>query len=198
MPSVLASAGGGLLCSPPFVSRFRASSVRAGVLLMTVALGGCAGWRDYGDTYYAARRGNAAKRGATYHFGMPTEAWRPVRDVSDIQVAWVNEKLDGVGIIELHAQCDEQGDSSLVQYTDHLRIDWDAWSVLEQEEVELVGRAALRTVVDASLDGIARRNEFWIVKKNGCLFDLRYSAGPADFKSGQADFESVVRGFRFP
>ena len=166
--------------------------------MTTVALTGCAGWRDYGDTYYAKRSGDAAKRGATYHFGVPTDPWRPVRDVSDIQVAWVNAGLDGVGIIELHAQCDEQGDSSLEQYTDHLRIDWDEWTVVEQEKVELVGRAALRTVVDASLDGIARRNEFWVVKKNGCLFDLRYSAGPANFKAGQADFASVVQGFRYP
>ena len=93
----LASHGGGLLCSPPFVFRFRASSVRAGVLVTTVALTGCAGWRDYGDTYYAKRSGDAAKRGATYHFGVPTDPWRPVRDVSDIQVAWVNAGLDGVG-----------------------------------------------------------------------------------------------------
>lgn len=166
--------------------------------MTTIALNGCAGWRDHGDTYYGRRSGEAAKKETTYHFGLPSEAWRPVRDVNEIQVAWVNARLDGVGLIELHAQCDEQGDSSLIQYTDHLRLDWDAWTVVEQEQVGLVGRAALRTVVDASLDGIARRNEFWVVKKNGCLFDLRYSAGRADFESGRADFESVVQGFRFP
>ena len=163
--------------------------------MTAVTLAGCAGWRDHGDTYYARRSGDPE---ATYHFGMPPESWRPVRDMDDIQVAWVNTGLDGVGIIELYGQCGEQVDSSLEQYTDHLRIDWDAWTVVEQEDVELVGRAALRTVVDASLDGIARRNEFWVVKKNGCLFDLRYSAGPKDFQSGQSDFSAVVRGFRFP
>ncbi len=121
-----------------------------------------------------------------------------MRDVDDIQVAWVNTALEGVGIIEVYAQCDDQGDSSLQQYTDHLRIDWDGWTVLEQSETELVGRAAMRTVVDASLDGIPRRNELWVVKKDGCLFDLRYSAGAENFASGQAAFSRVVKGLRFP
>ena len=98
----------------------------------------------------------------------------------------------------MFAQCEGQGDSSLEQYTDHLRIDWDGWTVIEQSSTELLGRAAMRTVVDASLDGIPRRNELWVVKKDGCLFDLRYSAGAADFASGQAAFSSVVQGLRFP
>ena len=162
--------------------------------MTTVFLFGCAGWRDHGDTYFAARTGDEA----TYHFGQPGAGWRPVRDVDDIQVAWVNPTLEGVGIIELHAQCEEQGDSSLAQYTDHLRIDWDDWTIVEQQETQLIDRAALRTVVDASLDGIPRRNAFWVVKKNGCLFDLRYSAGPADFGAGEPAFDAVVTGFRFP
>ncbi len=178
---------------------FRASSARAGVVLIaSLAQFGCAGWRDYGDTYYAHRSGDKAKTEATYTFGLPQGDWRPVRDVNEIQVAWVNGDLGGVGIIELYAQCDEQGDSSLEQYTDHLRIDWDEWKVIEQEKTELVGRAALRTVVDASLDGIPRRNELWVVKKNGCLFDLRYSAGVSDFAAGRNAFNTVVQGFRFP
>lgn len=121
-----------------------------------------------------------------------------MRDIDDIQVAWINTSLGGVGIIEVFAQCEGQGDSSLEQYTDHLRIDWDGWTVIEQSSTELLGRAAMRTVVDASLDGIPRRNELWVVKKDGCLFDLRYSAGAADFASGQAAFSSVVQGLRFP
>ena len=168
--------------------------------MFAVSLGliGCAGWRDYGDTYYASRAAEKSGKEATYSFGLPGGDWRPVRDVNEIQVAWVNSSLTGVGIIELYAQCDEHGDSSLQQYTDHLRIDWDDWTVVEQEKTSLLGRAALRTVVDASLDGVARRNELWVVKKNGCLFDLRYSAGPADFPAGRSGFNTVVQGFSFP
>lgn len=192
--------GAALLCSPPFVSRFRASRASwcaSGLAAMTLLCIGCAGWRGAGDTFYGHRVPRArAQKEATYGFGQPGSGWTPITDVKGVQVAWENRSL--AGIIELHAQCDEQGDSSLAQYTDHLRLDFDDWTVVEQGEATLVGRAARRTVVDASLDGIARRNELWVVKKNGCLFDLRYSASPADFAAGQRDFAAVVQGFRFP
>lgn len=156
---------------------------------------GCAGWR--GDIYVAHRTPlERARKEATYQFGLPGSGWRPVRNLKDVQVAWVNPDIGGA--IELHAQCDDQGDSSLDQFTDHLRIDWTSWKVLAQEETRLVDRAALRTEVIGELDGVPRQNEFWVVKKNGCLFDLRYSATPAQFEQGRGDFADVVAGFRFP
>lgn len=167
-----------------------------GLAVITLA-SGCAGWRDFGDTYYAHRSPRAlAAKEATFSFGMPGADWTPIDDVDDVQVAWFNPAL--AGIIELRAQCDEQGDSSLEQYTDHLRIDFEDWAIVEQGKATLAGRAARRTVVDASLDGISRRNELWVVKKNGCLFDLRYHAAPENFAAGQRDFSAVVQGFRYP
>ncbi len=151
---------------------------------------GCHGWRE--GTYRAPRGSGAA----TYAFGDPGDGWRPVRDVKGVQVAWVHDGL--VGFIDIFSQCGEQGDSSLHQYTDHLRIDWTNWKVLEQREERLVGRAALRTIVEGELDGIPRRSELLVVKKNGCLFDLRYSASPEKFEEGRSAFARVVEGFGFP
>ena len=165
------------------------------MVLVLALCAGCAGWR--GDTYYAHRVPlERAREEATYRFGLPGAGWTEVRKVKGVQVAWMNRELGG--LIELRAQCDDQGDSSLDQYTDHLRIDWTAWEVLEQEETRLVDRAALRTVVRAELDGVPRHNEFWVLKKNGCLFDLRYSADPDHFAAGQPAFARVVEGFTFP
>lgn len=172
-------------------------ALRIIMAFFSVLMAGCAGWRGEGNTYYAHRvPAHRARTEATYRFGTPGESWRPVRKVDDVQVAWV--RPDIVGLIELHAQCDEHGDSALDQYTDHLRIDWTDWDVVHQVEMQLIGRDALRTVVAASLDGIERRSEFVVVKKNGCLFDLRYSAAPDRFEAGQADFEAVLAGFVFP
>ncbi len=165
-------------------------------MVLALALpAGCAGWR--GDVYLAHRTpAKLARKETTYRFGNPGPGWQPVRNLKDVQVAWTHRELGAV--IEIHAQCDGQGDSSLDQYTDHLRIDWTSWEVESQEQTRLVDRAALRTVVTAELDGVVRRNELWVVKKNGCLFDLHYSASPAGFAGGRADFARVVEGFRFP
>ncbi len=165
------------------------------VATLLLALPACAGWR--GDTYYAHRfPAKLARKEATYRFGDPGPGWQPVRDIEDVQVAWTHREIGGA--IEIHAQCDGQGDSSLHEYTDHLRIDWTHWQVDSQEERRLVDRAALHTLVTADLDGVVRRNEFWVVKKHGCLFDLRYTAGPERFEQGRPAFAKVVEGFRFP
>ena len=167
------------------------------VALALVTLAGCRGWRDHGDTYYPPRSGARARAQTTYAFGLPGEGWRPLRTrLPEVQVAWIHPGY--AGVIELHAACNEQGDSSLEQYTDHLRIDWTDWAVQSQTREQVIEREALRTVVLASLDGIPRKNELVIVKKNGCLFDLRYSAHPDRFDDGRADFQRVVSGFRFP
>lgn len=158
-------------------------------------LWGCRGWQ--GDQYLRHRTpASRAARETSYAFAPPGDGWRDVRKVEEVQVAWVH---DGYGaVIELHAQCDEQGDSSLEQYTDHLRIDWTAWKIISQQPERLIGRAALRTVVDAELDGVPMRSELVVVKRAGCLFDLRYAARPDSFEQGQAAFARVVQGFRYP
>jgi len=113
-----------------------------------------------------------------------------------MQVAWRNADVHGVSGI--HSQCEEHGDSSLYQFTDHLRIDWTQWKEISQTEERLVGRAALRSIVEAELDGVKFKHELVVVKKNGCLFDLSYSARPESFERGRAAFHRVVSGFEFP
>jgi hypothetical protein len=156
---------------------------------------GCRGWQ--GDTYLRhLAPGKRARKEATYSFGLPGDQWRPVRKVEDVQVAWIDPGRGGV--IDVHAQCDDQGDSSLQQYTDHLRMDMTDWKIVEQHDERMVSRASMRTIVDARLDGMPMRHEFVVVKKNGCLFDLRYSAPLRSFAAGQPDFHRVLAGFRFP
>jgi hypothetical protein len=158
-----------------------------GAILGLLPLLAC-GW--HGNRYKGCRED------ATYRFDPPGPEWQPVRSMEDVQVAWINRDL--VALIELHGQCDEQGDSSLEEYTDHLRIDWTKWEVLEQKEERMLGRAALRTVVNAELDGVKRRAELVVVKKDGCLFDLRYSAKPSTFERGRPAFAHVVNSFEYP
>lgn len=168
-------------------------SARWGRLVLAAALCllGCRPWRG-GDVY----KGRARQGEARYGIGDPGTGWRPLPPLKGLQAGWANRSLGAV--IDVHSRCDEHGDSSLEQFTDHLRIDWTEWKVVSQEEERLVGRAALRTVVDAELDGVSRRLELVLVKKNGCLFDLRYVAKPESYTRGRAAFQSVVRGFAFP
>lgn len=169
--------------------------VLLGVALVSVVATGCSGWVGYGNTYYK-RRETAVSHEATYSFGSPGSAWRPLSQ-KGTQVAWYNDGLDAV--IVLDSQCEMHGDSSLEQFTDHLRIDFREWEVVSQDRVTLVQRDAVRTVVLASIDGVIKTQmEIYVVKKDGCLFDLEYIAPPRSFESGRGDFAKVVNGFAFP
>ncbi|MDC0719582.1 hypothetical protein [Nannocystis bainbridge] len=169
--------------------------VLLGVALVSIVATGCSGWVGYGNTYYKRRETSVAHE-ATYSFGNPGSAWRPLSQ-KGTQVAWYNDGLDAV--IVLDSQCEMHGDSSLEQFTDHLRIDFREWEVLSQDKVSLVQRDAVHTVVIASIDGVVKTQmEIYVVKKDGCLFDLEYLAPPRSFESGRGDFAKVVKDFTFP
>src|SRR5690606_24000234 len=85
------------------------------VLAALCLLPACRGWRDHGDVYYQPRAPrDRARAQTTYAFGLPSEGWRPLRTkLPGVQVAWVHPSY--AAVINLHAACDEQGDSSLEQ-----------------------------------------------------------------------------------
>lgn len=171
---------------------FTACLAWIGLLLVGSA---CGGWRGYGDTYYR-RWERGVRHEATYRFGMPGDGWRPLKE-KGVQVAWWNDALDAA--ILLDSQCERHGDSTLEAFTDHLRIDFREWEVKSQEKLQLNGRDALRSVVEASIDGGPKTMmELIVTKKNGCLFDLEYVAPPHSFEGGRAAFARVVAGFTFP
>jgi hypothetical protein len=168
--------------------------VLLGVVLLALAAAGCGGWVGHGGTYYRHRGSGGTE--ATYSFGSPGPAWRPLKE-KGVQVAWYN---DGLGaVIQIDSQCDRHGDSTLEQFTDHLRIDFREWEIVSQERLTMVERDAVHTVVLASIDGVKKTHmELYVVKKNGCLFDLHYIAPPHSFERGRGDFAQVVSGFTYP
>lgn len=156
---------------------------------------GCRGWRDEGNTFYAHRLPKKrARKETTYSFGSPGENWRPMRGLEDVQVAW--SRPDFGAVITVHAQCDEQGDSSLEQYADHMRIDWTDWEVESQTEERLLDRAALRTIASARLDGRLKRVEMLLSKRAGCLFDLVAVGNPEHADALHTALQQVAGGFR--
>jgi hypothetical protein len=67
--------------------------------------------------------------------------------------------------------------------------------MVTEEDLPLDGRTARHVVVRARLDGVARMLEFYVLKKDGCVFDLGYAAPPERFEGGRAAFQTFVRGF---
>lgn len=185
------------------------------LLAMVVTFCGCGHWN--GEAEYHPPRGlwSRSKAGAvSFGIGLPGEGWRPYPEKeSGVQVAWLSQAHSSV--IQVRSQCAEHGDSSLEMFTEHIGADFGDWKVRQidtgerdhrnqpvlqevQEHFRLAGRQALRSTIDAELDGVEVCLEVVVIKKDGCLFDLTLIAPPKHFDGCMKAFDRVVKGFRFP
>jgi hypothetical protein len=100
------------------------------------------------------------------------------------------------GIIEANATCREDADAApLPALTRQLLIGYTERHIASQATVPLDAREALRTRVDAKLDGVPMSLDLYVLKRNGCIFDLSYAAPPEAFARGSGDFQRFVDGF---
>jgi hypothetical protein len=157
------------------------------VLLAAAVLASAAGCSAglQGDVY----RG----RGYAFRISPLPEGWRKI-DVSHAALAFRDEADRAT--IAVNGRCGVDGeDVPLEALTQHLFIRFTERQIVEQKIVPFDGREAMRTVIVAKLDGVPMQFDVWVMKKDGCIFDLAYMAPPARFAPGAAEFERFVRGF---
>jgi hypothetical protein len=134
-----------------------------------------------------------AHRAPLYRTGALGPEWQAVRE-KGAEVGWFNPALDA--IIQANASCERADATSLESLTRQLLIGYTERRVISQERAMLDGREALHTVAEAKLDGVPMRFELYVLKRNGCVFDLSYAAPPARADGGRLDFHRFVAGFQ--
>lgn len=100
----------------------------------------------------------------------------------------------GPATIGVAARCRRDGDDvPLRALTQHLYLGFTDRETRAEREFTLDGRAALRTEMVASLDGVPKDLTFVVLKKDGCVYDFwRVAANAAP----DADFDAFVNGFQ--
>jgi hypothetical protein len=78
--------------------------------------------------------------------------------------------------------------------TQHLSLGFTNRAVATEQELQLDGRAALRTELTAALDGVPVHLVLVVIKKDACVYDFWWIAPPA--VTNTADFDRFVAGFR--
>jgi hypothetical protein len=137
------------------------------------------------------RNGTYRDAEASFRLEALSGDWRRV-SFADNDLAW----SDGAGsIVAVNALCDGHGDPSLKVLTDHLLLGFENRDVLEREEMRISGRGALRTRANASLDGVPVEMELTLLKKDGCVYDLVYTAPAGRFGVRAADYRRLVQSF---
>lgn len=129
----------------------------------------------------------------TFHIGPVPPSWQRL-DVESARLAFRDPATDT--ILSVNARCGRDADDvPLSALTQHLFIQFTERSIVEQSKFELDGREALRTRLQAKLDGVPRRFRVVVLKKNGCVYDFSEIATSKATPASDAVFDGMVAGF---
>ncbi len=170
-----------MLTSGPMRSTGRRWSRRcAGAAFLL--LSGCGATAFDGHVF---RQGDIA-----FRVGPVPPAWHPI-DVDGALLAFRDDT--DTATIAINGRCGLDGDDvPLEALTHHLFLHFTDRKLVRQEQLELDGRAALRTELSASLDGVPLQYRVVVLKKDTCVYDFMLM-GPNG--GGAADFDRFVGGF---
>lgn len=147
-------------------------------------LGGCGASASF--------RGNIYDNGVVrYRVGSVGPGWERVQ-VEDNDLSFYNERL---GTISVNSTCKGYEDVPERALLNQLLFGTRERTYRVDETVTLDGRGALHDVVDLELDGVPLTIEVYLVKKDGCVYDISRVSSRSAFESGREALASLVRGF---
>jgi hypothetical protein len=160
-------------------------SVRGGTALAVVLALGCGSAQFDGSTYHG--------EGFTFRVPRPPSAWERV-NVEGGGLAFRDPA--NAATIAVNGRCgDKDDDVPLAALTQHLFLMFTDREIQKQDVVPFDGREAMHTVLTAKLDGVPKTFDVWVLKKDGCVYDLYYIAQPERYGMGVSAFQGFVRGF---
>lgn len=143
------------------------------------------------SSYY---NGVVRTRGGSFRIGVLPRAWER-RPLKYRALLFANKNDNAT--ITIDSWCKGAvDDGSLGALTKDLYKGMDAPKVVSQQAVKLSGREALKTQIEAGLDGRRVSLTAVVLKMNTCVFDFVYVTVPGEFSS-QGDFENMINGFEF-
>jgi len=134
------------------------------------------------------------KDGVAVRVGPVPPAWRRI-SVDGADLAFRDEDRSGSALFNVRCGLRDD-DAPLSVLTDHLIMGTTEREFDAQDTVPFDGREALHTLLRAKLDGVPMQYDIYVMKKNGCLYDLVYVAPPGRFADGATDFEHFATGVR--
>jgi hypothetical protein len=99
------------------------------------------------------------------------------------------------GTIASHASCADADDVPLDVLTNHLLFGLEHKQERSRRPLTLDGRAALRTRLEATLDGVPVALDLVVLRKDGCTHDLMLIAPPDRLSRLEPAFERFVARF---
>jgi hypothetical protein len=113
-------------------------------------------------------------------------------EVEDNDLAFFNRQL---GTISINSTCTEYEDVPEDALLNHLLFGTRQRNYRVDETTTLDGRGAKHVVVDLELDGVPLTLEVFLVKKDGCVYDLTHTTARNVPPQARERFLAFVEGF---
>lgn len=153
------------------------------VLALSFVVAACGGQRFDGRRYDDGT--------LRFHTGPVPSGWRSI-EADGTLLAFRDERAGAT--MAVNGRCGVDGDDvPLASLTQHLFLQFTERELQSQEELQLDGRAALRTELLGKLDGVPKQFLVYVLKKDGCVYDFWRISDPR--ASDYAAFEGFVKGF---
>jgi hypothetical protein len=128
--------------------------------------------------------------------GPVPSGWRRM-SVDGADLAFRDDDRSGSAMLDV--RCGRRDDDTpLISLTQQLIMGTTDRQFDTQEVVPFDRREALHSLLRAKLDGVPMQYDIYVMKKDGCVYDLVYVAAPDRFAEGAADFERFALGVRSP
>jgi hypothetical protein len=132
------------------------------------------------------------KGGVRVQLGPVPEGWAQVH-VDGADLAYRDQGFGGSAMVDF--RCHEPDDDApLGTLTQHLIMGTTDRQTVSEETIPFDGREAKHTVMLAKLDGVDLEYDIYVMKKDGCVFDLVYVTPPRSYGDAAPSFERFARG----
>lgn len=128
-----------------------------------------------------------------YDIGKLPKVWKQL-DVNYLNLVFYNTKNNAV--IYVNGKCSGSSDAPLTILRTHLLLGFKHKKIIKSEKLKIENREGLHSIVLASLDGVKRKIDYYIFKKNGCLYDFVLISTIGTFYENQKKFNNVVNKFK--
>jgi len=128
-----------------------------------------------------------------YNIGELPKEWKQL-DVDYLNLVFYN--TDNNAVIYVNGKCHGSSDIPLTILRTHLLLGFKNKKIVKSEKIKIENRDALHSLVLASLDGVKRKIDYYIFKKNGCLYDFVLISTIEDFYENQNEFNNVIKNFK--
>jgi hypothetical protein len=128
-----------------------------------------------------------------YRVGQLGPGWERVEVQEGDALAFFHQELGAN--VSVNATCQEYEDVPEAALFNHLLFGMRERVFRLEETLSLDGRGALHAIVDVELDGVPVTLEVYMLKKDGCVYDMTLIASRQAFERARPGLARLVSGF---